>query len=375
VNTQLWQANVESAPLNCRGWVCQERLLSPRTLHFGTDQLYWECRTQTCCEFYPTGLPYVVPGVSRTKSLFTKIESQMLDDLADQDEAIVYGYQLWSDIVEKYSRSSLSFESDKLVAIAGLAAEIQRIVRDEYCAGLWKKQLSSHLLWRANPTDRKQRDGLISGQDSLEYIAPSWSWASIQYPVEAVYFDPEFHHPVAEILDIQLNLVNKDDMFGALKNAAVQIRGRLAKAKMVRRRKQLRLHFSPNSTHYLRWMPEGLDSPQTSSWRISGSQSSNSRLGIYPNQAISPNTSLPRYSLYFLLIQVTMWSSYAGLILKRREEDITVFERWGSFQTNSIEEPELFEQQFSNFDEGCLVEGLDFCEHPDGGFQYDVTII
>ena len=70
-----------------------------------------------------------------------------------------------------------------------------------------------------------------------------------------------------------------------------------------------------------------------------------------------------------------MWSSYAGLILKQREEDNTVFERWGSFQTNSIEEPELFGQQFANFDEGCLREGLDFCEYSGGGFQYDVTIV
>lgn len=365
---------MESAPLNRRGWVCQERLLSPRTLHFGTDQLYWECRAQTCCEFYPTGLPYIVPGVSRTKSLFTKIESQMLDDLVCQEETAVYGYQLWSDVVEKYSRSTLTFQSDKLVAVAGLAAEIQRMVRDEYCAGLWKKHLLSHLLWRANPMERRQGDELVSGPNCLEYVAPSWSWASVQCPVEAVYFDPEFHYPVAKILDLQLNLVNKDNMFGALKDAAVQIRGRLAKATMVKRRKQLRLHFSPNSTNFLRWMPETPGSLQTSSWRISGSQNSNSRLGIYPNQGIFLNTT-PRYNLYFLLIQRTMWSSYAGLILKQREEDNTVFERWGSFQTNSIEEPELFGQQFANFDEGCLREGLDFCEYSGGGFQYDVTIV
>jgi hypothetical protein len=195
----------------------------------------------------------------------------MLDDLVCQEETVVYGYQLWSDIVEKYSRSTLTFQSDKLVAVAGLAAEIQRMVRDEYCAGLWKKHLLSHLLWRANPMERRQGDELVSGPNCLEYVAPSWSWASVQCPVEAVYFDPEFHYPVAKILDLQLNLVNKDNMFGALKGAAVQIRGRLAKATMVKRRKQLRLHFSPNSTNFLRWLPETRGSLQTSSWRISGS--------------------------------------------------------------------------------------------------------
>ncbi len=315
-----------------------------------------------------------MPGVSTTKSLFTKIESQTVDDLEDQGKTAAYGYQLWSDIVEKYSRSTLTFQSDKLVAVGGLAAEIQRMVKDQYSAGLWKKHLLSQLLWRANPVNSIQEEELVSGPNSLEYVAPTWSWASIQCPVEAVYFDPEFHYSVAELLDVQLNLVNQDDEFGALKDAAVQIRSRLATATMVRRRKQFRLHFSPNSPNYIRWKLEYPESLQGSSWCISGSPNSNSRLGIYPNQAIFPN-NIPRYNLYFLLLQMTTWNSYAFLILKRREEDNTVFERWGSFQTNSIEEPELFEQQFANFDQGCLTEGLDFCEYPDGGFQYDVTII
>ncbi|KAG4439747.1 hypothetical protein IFR05_004769 [Cadophora sp. M221] len=381
VNTQVWQNNVERAPLNRRGWVCQERLLSPCTLHFGNDQLYWECRTETSCEFYPTGLPHVVPGVSKTKTLFTKIESQFLDTSTSDDTTAPYGYQLWGEIVEKYSRSTLSFESDKLVAIAGLAVEIQRMVKDEYCAGLWKKNFLAQLLWRAHPEDTKLREDKVSGPKVLEYIAPTWSWASIQCPVEAVYFDPELHHPVAEILEIDIDLANPGNPFGALKNSAVTIRGCLTKAVLRKRKGKLRLHFSPNSANFLRWTPESSKSPQNSTWCMSGNQRSNSRLGIYPNTATSfedsnntPNKGFDD-SLYFLLLQTTRWSSYAGLILRRRGEDRTVFERWGSFQTNSIEDPELFHQQFANFDDGCLDEGLDFCEHEDGRFRYDVTIV
>jgi hypothetical protein len=44
-------------PLLRRGWVIQERLLALRTLHFGTDQLFWECRHYQACETYPGGLP------------------------------------------------------------------------------------------------------------------------------------------------------------------------------------------------------------------------------------------------------------------------------------------------------------------------------
>ena len=45
------------APVNTRAWVVQERLLAPRTLHFGRDQLFWECRTFEACESFPGGLP------------------------------------------------------------------------------------------------------------------------------------------------------------------------------------------------------------------------------------------------------------------------------------------------------------------------------
>jgi hypothetical protein len=37
-------------PLSTRGWVHQERLLSPRFLHFGKREIAWECMEQSLCE-------------------------------------------------------------------------------------------------------------------------------------------------------------------------------------------------------------------------------------------------------------------------------------------------------------------------------------
>jgi hypothetical protein len=45
--------NVQEAPLNTRGWVMQERLLSLRILHCTTKQLCWECNKTIACESYP----------------------------------------------------------------------------------------------------------------------------------------------------------------------------------------------------------------------------------------------------------------------------------------------------------------------------------
>lgn len=41
---------VDRAQLNKRAWVMQERFLSRRTIHFGANQVYWECGEGVYCE-------------------------------------------------------------------------------------------------------------------------------------------------------------------------------------------------------------------------------------------------------------------------------------------------------------------------------------
>jgi hypothetical protein len=45
-----FDAEVEKARLNTRAWVMQERYLSRRTIHFGKNQVYWECGEGVYCE-------------------------------------------------------------------------------------------------------------------------------------------------------------------------------------------------------------------------------------------------------------------------------------------------------------------------------------
>lgn len=44
-------------PLLRRGWVLQERVLSPRTLHFTSTQMFWECNQKIACETFPRQMP------------------------------------------------------------------------------------------------------------------------------------------------------------------------------------------------------------------------------------------------------------------------------------------------------------------------------
>jgi hypothetical protein len=43
IRQSLFDDGVLDAPLNCRAWVVQERVLSPRIIHFGKSQIFWEC--------------------------------------------------------------------------------------------------------------------------------------------------------------------------------------------------------------------------------------------------------------------------------------------------------------------------------------------
>ncbi|EAQ84185.1 hypothetical protein CHGG_10589 [Chaetomium globosum CBS 148.51] len=50
-------APTSSLPIFTRGWILQERFLSPRILHFGPEELSLECLTTTTCQCTPPTLP------------------------------------------------------------------------------------------------------------------------------------------------------------------------------------------------------------------------------------------------------------------------------------------------------------------------------
>jgi hypothetical protein len=75
---------------------------------------------------------------------------------------------MWNVLVERFSACGLTYETDRLPAIAGLARLVQKRLKCEYLAGLWRFQFVSQLLWR--------RIGRADCHST--YRAPSWSWAS-----------------------------------------------------------------------------------------------------------------------------------------------------------------------------------------------------
>ncbi|EHK99289.1 hypothetical protein M7I_4854 [Glarea lozoyensis 74030] len=171
--------------LNTRGWVLQEEKLSRRTLTLGKTGIKWECKFGKAAEndMYGIGTgrrrksdrirnrlfePVGSNPWSDTQVLSLDFLSVFRDGYRSSSPAEFHWY--WFSLVHDYSKRNLTYSSDKLVALSGLANAIKRIVRKEYAAGLWEDNLNYDLLWKAvgQPYPKPK-----------SYRAPSWSWASV----------------------------------------------------------------------------------------------------------------------------------------------------------------------------------------------------
>lgn len=166
-----WADVIDGAPLNMRGWVLQERLLSPRIVHFTDDQVIWDCAESTAPEFLPSGAQ-ILPGVG-VGGIGPKRTSGILLVSPEKDEAL----RQWSRIVESYSPCQLSRASDKLLALSGVADSLRRVLGADggeggYYVGLWRFQMEIQLCWI---TARLQGGALPASNQ----FAPSWSWMSV----------------------------------------------------------------------------------------------------------------------------------------------------------------------------------------------------
>ena len=59
----------------------------------------------------------------------------------------ITGAPLWIEIVEEYTRRELTHEKDKLIAISGIAAQLQLACEDTYVAGMWRTSLIHLFTW------------------------------------------------------------------------------------------------------------------------------------------------------------------------------------------------------------------------------------
>lgn len=212
-------------PLLSRAWVFQERVLSPRVLHFCLREMVWECCEHTLCEcggltnmlnlksLFALAAQLKIGNVQpesesgsssredATRSVTSQVNEQQsmgrlepdFDEVNDQlearerrlrasREAALKSHNLqvkeklvpakqWHGLVEHYSKLNLTKPTDRLPALSGLAHRMAPFL-GAYRAGLWESSLFLDLAWEAS----KLSSHLNRSQ---EYIGPSWSWVSV----------------------------------------------------------------------------------------------------------------------------------------------------------------------------------------------------
>lgn len=207
-------------PLYSRGWTLQERLLSPRMLLYGQKELTWQCQQNSSesigTTFYrrSTGCKRLPIGIFVNKKLSRR-----------ERPSIAQTKQIWKSIIEDYSHRDLSFQEDRLPALAGIAEQLQGIW-GTYVAGFWKNCMIAHLGWR-----RVERARAM--QVSEPYIAPTWSWASFPGPIKVA----TVNRADAEILDCTLDPLSSEAPLGQLRGGYLRIRA-LAVESSIPRKKQ-----------------------------------------------------------------------------------------------------------------------------------------
>ena len=178
---QFFMNRLTHGPLADRGWVFQERVLSPRILHFSNHQIAWECFEMSKCETWPTWSPYPteIDGSHGLKTLYAFFQSetgarnQSVEEDSESKAMGVGVYNQWMHILKAYSRCTFTYPHDRLIALEGIAKMFERHTRDDYLAGLWRSRLVEGLNWVVlNPLARPP-----------DFRAPSWSWAAVDSSV------------------------------------------------------------------------------------------------------------------------------------------------------------------------------------------------
>jgi hypothetical protein len=252
----------EEFHLHQRAWALQETLLPPRVLTYASPQLYYTCRTTQYDEQCPD-----LPGNFRIAEHFKyhnercRLAKKILFRASSFDEQSVLGpetleggcldshpkipdkdrtsqrpsklttgftveelLQQWFKIVEAYTVRSLTFEKDRLPAIGGIAKVFGRLTDYSYKAGLWDEDLIRGLAWFIKPgSNRRAR--------CSDYVAPSWTWASIPSRVSlnsGDYIGFPLNFEAAEdttVLETRLEYLSDDPYLG-VSAGLLKIRGR-----------------------------------------------------------------------------------------------------------------------------------------------------
>lgn len=271
----------QMAPLLSRAWCYQERLLSPRTVHFHSSEMIWHCMEAVSCECGSLdNTMAVIEYLGR--STFPKYTFRLLDtDDESDDSHHSFQVDLWLTMVHQYSKMRLTHSDDILPALGGVALRFkQRVNPGRYLAGLWEYELAICLLWQvySNPGANPSRTN-VDTRRPARYRAPTWSWASIDFDpayraaisyYEVINYDIEID-PDFLVVNASVDLAGSNE-FGRVLGGMLQLRCRVVHGvldgslSMVAfqsdQNNRPRASIDPSARGFPKWHEVNLDCPE-----------------------------------------------------------------------------------------------------------------
>ncbi|KAI1337174.1 heterokaryon incompatibility protein-domain-containing protein [Xylariaceae sp. FL0016] len=197
-------------PVLSRAWCFQERILATRIAHFSRSELVFECKKGAWCEcgFLAGGNRFCYK--SEHHAFVHHRRDFPIEDL-------------WKDLTRVYTSLDLTYKTDVLPALSGIAESMSQLHLGEYLAGLWTGPLLQSLMWRSVRVEECRRPTGV-------YLAPTFSWASrvgrVIYPCPTGRFMklPEIY---VTILDAKCVPASRANVYGAVSDGFLKLRGRL----------------------------------------------------------------------------------------------------------------------------------------------------
>ncbi|KAK5659842.1 hypothetical protein OQA88_13305 [Cercophora sp. LCS_1] len=288
-------------PLDARGWTCQESLLGRRMLSVTGFECLWTCDQGVDCEcgesqtvlenqiadakkgqMWESTLSY--RPVQRLRR--AAVEGRVTEDLP----CLATMRNTWRQLVGDYTQRGLTVESDKLIAVSGMARVFGKVFSmlsqdwenptPSYLAGIWRDNVHQDLLWFGQrfpqqmsavvdlggdgasltasnlSTQQHQNDVANEPFEAAEarlksfrdrpskpakYRAPSWSWASSNYCIswllDITKWDIERRGgehsttmtPYMTLLSGQINATPDD--YGAVASGCITVKAPLVEVK------------------------------------------------------------------------------------------------------------------------------------------------
>lgn len=182
-----------------RGWVYQEQMLSRRLLYYTEAGVIFECRTGnpestlgdqwTKNDVQGGDFEAVFRWIRRTENERKRSNPLISVLLKGKFDLVQRSFDTWYKLAEEYSSKNLSFWSDRITALSGIAAEYRLFMQlwgippylsgiwtgDACCGLLWKQQTVAQSIWQT----KLERDEGVPKKSERARGIPSWSWASI----------------------------------------------------------------------------------------------------------------------------------------------------------------------------------------------------